>query len=145
MEVSQTDDNSSTQQTPLMEDPEEELNESLQRLESFLRLFGFSQSSVLSFTLSWVSFLVLGFGLPLLIIEKSYCSNCEKFQIKSFELDILVSQILLAAISLLCVSHNLRKYGVRKFLFVDKCHGHMTQFRQEYINKIKENNMPCMW
>ncbi|PON77360.1 hypothetical protein PanWU01x14_029790 [Parasponia andersonii] len=134
---------STESETPLAIDPEEETSDTqlvncyLHRLETFLRLFGFCQYSFLSFTLSWVSFLLLGIGLPLLIIEISYCSNCEKYQIKRFELEILISESLVAAISLLCISHNLRKYGVRRFLFVDRCHGHMTQFRDDYIRKIK--------
>ncbi|CAN1147159.1 hypothetical protein LINPERHAP2_LOCUS15699 [Linum perenne] len=44
---------------------------------------------------------------------------------------------LVAAFSLLCISHNLRKYGVRKFLFVDLSHGHScAQLDSEYANKI---------
>ncbi|EXC04011.1 hypothetical protein L484_006903 [Morus notabilis] len=132
-------ENSSSPNPEEEEEPKEtQLNKSLHLLETFLRVLGFCQYSFLSFTLSWVSFLLLGVFLPLLIIEISYCSSdCEKYQIKVFELEILVSQSLGAAISLLCVSHNLRKYGVRRFLFVDKCHGHMTQFREEYTKKIR--------
>ena len=133
-------------QTPLLIIEEETtdtqlVNYYLHCLETFLGLFGFCQYSFLSLTLSWILFLLLGFGLPLLIIEFSYCSNCKKYQIKSFELEILVFQSLVAAISLLCISHNLRKYGIRRFLFVDRCHGHMTQFRDEYIIKIKVRNL----
>ena len=117
-----------------------QLNHSLHRLEIFLRIFGFYQYSALSITLSWLVFLLLGVALPLSIIELSYCSNCEKYQIKNFELEILVSESLVAAISLLFISHNLRKYGERKFLFVDRCHGHMTQFREEYLQKINVSN-----
>ncbi|KAM6570241.1 hypothetical protein CsatB_018226 [Cannabis sativa] len=113
------------------------INHYLHHLETFLTLFGFCQNSFFSFTFSWVSFLLFGIALPLLIIQVSYCSNCEKYQIKSFELQILVSQSLVAAISLICISHNFRKYGLRKFLFVDRYHGHVTQFRDEYIRKIK--------
>lgn len=150
----ETENNSSSAapQTPLLEtslqqreeEEEEELNDdtqlskSLQRLETFLRLFGFCQySSIFSFTLSWFSFLLLGVALPVFIIKFPYCSNdTEKYDIKVFELEILVSQSLVAAISLICISHNLRKYGVRKFLFVDRHHGHMAHFHEEYIQKI---------
>ncbi|XP_062170700.1 uncharacterized protein LOC133876436 [Alnus glutinosa] len=134
----------SSAQTPLILDTHQQeelnddtlLNHSLRRLETFLRIFGFCQYSVLSFTLSWVLFLLLGVALPLLAIELPRCSDCERYQIKSFELEILVSQSLVAAISLLCISRNLRKYGLRKFLFVDRYHGHRAQFREEYLQKI---------
>ncbi|KAF3436840.1 hypothetical protein FNV43_RR19593 [Rhamnella rubrinervis] len=127
---------------PQEEPNDAQLNHSLQRLETFLRLFGFCQYSFLSSTLSWLSFLLLGVGVPLLVSEFSNCSDCDKYEIKSFELEILISRSLVAAISLLCVSHNLRKYGVRRFLFVDSCHGHMSQFREEYIQKI--NGFFCL-
>ncbi|GMQ09824.1 hypothetical protein CsSME_00053072 [Camellia sinensis var. sinensis] len=115
-----------------------QLDKYLQRLELFLRFFGFCHYSPLSFTLSWLSFLAIGLAVPFLIIEFSYCSDCEKYQIRVFELEIFVCQSLLAAISLLCISHNLRKYGVRRLLFVDRYRGHMAQFRDLYIHKIHD-------
>jgi hypothetical protein len=149
MEVpnTQTEASGSSAETPLTLDSyqQEELNDtqinqSLHRLETFLRIFGFCQYSFFSLTLSWLLFLFLGVAVQLYIIELSYCSNCEKYQIRNFELEILVSESLVAAISLLFISHNLRKYGVRKFLFVDRYHGHVVQFREEYLQKINVSN-----
>ncbi|KAJ4821860.1 hypothetical protein Tsubulata_038432 [Turnera subulata] len=133
--------NSSLTQTPLIETQEHnhtQLSKSLTRLETFLRIFGFCQYSAFSITVSWVVFLLLGIVLPVLSIHFSYCINCEKYQISIFEVEVLVFECLAAAISLLCISHNLRKYGVRKFLFVDRYHGHLSQFDDEYAKKIKE-------
>ncbi|XP_059308417.1 uncharacterized protein LOC132059707 isoform X2 [Lycium ferocissimum] len=116
-----------------------DLDKTLQKLELFLTLLGFNQSSVLSFVLSWVFFLLLGVVLPVVILELNNCPGCESGQIKSFELDILISQALLAAASLLCLSHNLRKYGIRKFLFVDRYSGHMERFSEQYHKKISDS------
>ncbi|KAL8140853.1 hypothetical protein V2J09_006874 [Rumex salicifolius] len=122
---------------PEPKDDEQELEKSLRRLESFLRWFGFCQYSASSISLSWLSFLLIGVVIPVLVIEFYYCySDCEKYLVKTFELEILFCSTLVAAVSLLCVSHNLRKYGVRKFLFVDKCHGHSAQYRDQYVKKI---------
>ncbi|MCD7471843.1 hypothetical protein HAX54_012578 [Datura stramonium] len=116
-----------------------DLDKTLQNIELFLTLLGFNQSSVLSFVLSWVLFLLLGVLLPMVMLELSNCPGCEGGQIKSFELDILVSQALLAAASLICLSHNLRKYGIRKFLFVDRYSGHMERFSEQYHKKISDS------
>lgn len=116
-----------------------DLDKTLQKLELFLTLLGFNQSSVLSFVLSWVFFLLLGVLLPMVMLELSHCPGCESGQIKSFELDILVSQALLAAASLLCLSHNLRKYGIRKFLFVDRYSGHIERFSHQYHKQISDS------
>lgn len=113
-----------------------DLDKTLQKLELFLTLLGFNQSSVLSFVLSWIFFLVLGILVPMVMLE---ISNCQNPQIKSFEFDILVSQALLAAASLLCLSHNLRKYGIRKFLFVDRYSGHIERFSNQYHKKISDS------
>lgn len=112
------------------------LDKTLQSLESFLSLLGFRQSSVLSFGLSWVTFLVIGVAIPVLILVSTNCLGCDLYQIQTFELDIVVSQACLAAVSLLCLSHNLRKYGIRKFLFVDQYSGHVERFSDDYIQKI---------
>lgn len=72
----------------------------------------------------------------MLLIVYSFCSDCSRYQIRRFEIEILVSQAIVAAISLLCVSHNLRKYGVRKLLFVDHYDAYAVLYRQLYIHKI---------
>ncbi|KAJ9676691.1 hypothetical protein PVL29_021957 [Vitis rotundifolia] len=152
MEVLQTTTERSSSRTSLLDsspqqprhdegdvdgDGDRTIDEALRQLETFLRVFGFCQYSLLSFALSSLSFLVVGVVTRLLCIELSNCSNCEKYQIKRFELEILVSDVVVAAISLFCISHNLRKYGVRRFLFVDRCHGHLIQFREEYVQRVR--------
>ncbi|XP_010044772.2 uncharacterized protein LOC104433649 isoform X2 [Eucalyptus grandis] len=119
------------------EDVDPHLDQALHKLEMFLSFLGFNQSTVLSTVLSWTAFVVIGVVLPVIVLELSDCSDCDKYQIKNFELDIVASQACLAAVSLLCLSHNLRKYGMRKFLFVDRYSGQMSRFRDEYIKQIK--------
>ncbi|XP_071927126.1 uncharacterized protein [Coffea arabica] len=134
-----------TQQSQNQETTEEDqeaytpLDKTLKTLDSFLALLGFKQNSILSVGLSWMVFLLIGFFLPVVILQLSNCPGCEKGQIKSFELDIVASQASLAAASLICVSHNLRKYGIRKFLFVDRYTGHVERFSDQYIQKISES------
>lgn len=119
------------------EDEDPHLDQALHKLEMFLSFLGFNQSTVLGTVLSWTAFVVIGVALPVIVLELSDCSDCDEYQIKSFELDIVASQACLAAVSLLCLSHNLRKYGIRKFLFVDRYSGRMSKFRDEYIKQIK--------
>ncbi|XP_042041881.1 uncharacterized protein LOC121787264 [Salvia splendens] len=121
----------------LFPDPETDLDQSLTTLEKFLGLLGFCHHTLLRATLSWLAFLLLALALPLAEIELSRCSACEKLQIETFQLQILVSRAVVAAVSLLCLSRNLRKYGIRKALFVDRCHGRMTEFRKQYIHRIR--------
>ena len=78
----------------------------------------------------------MGYWFQVLVLELSKCDGCETYQIKDFEMDIVASQACLAAVSLFCVSFNLRKYGIRRFLFVDRYGGHMTRFTNLYVKQI---------
>ncbi|KAJ0095137.1 hypothetical protein Patl1_16888 [Pistacia atlantica] len=129
---------------------ETDLDRTLKRLENFLSILGFNQSSVLGFVLSWSAFLLIGVLLPVVILELSNCPGCEKGQIKDFELVIVASQACVAAVSLLCLSHNLRKHGIRRFLFVDRYSGQMARFSKHYIQQIRGSirllvlwSLPC--
>ncbi|KAF5746484.1 hypothetical protein HS088_TW06G00655 [Tripterygium wilfordii] len=122
-----------------------DLDRNLRRLETFLTFLGFNQSSPLSFILSWTVFVLVGVVLPIVILELPNCEGCDEYQIKDFELDIVASQACLAAVSLICLSHNLRKYGIRKFLFVDRSSGHMDRLRNLYIRQISESMRLLIW
>ncbi|CAL0324893.1 unnamed protein product [Lupinus luteus] len=115
-----------------------ELDQTLARVETYLTLLGFNQSSTFTFLLSWTLFATVGVALPLIALRFINCSssNCDRFDIKSFEIDIVAFQASLAAVSLICLSHNLRKYGLRRFLFVDRHGGNMPCFHNDYVKQI---------
>lgn len=124
------------QEQPPPDEEDDDLGQTLQRLEMFLTLLGFNQSSTRSLVLSWIVFLTIGLVLPVTVLELGHCKGCETYQNKSFELNIVVSQACLAGVSLLCVSHNLRKYGIREFLFVDQLSGRMGRLKDQYMQQI---------
>ncbi|GAB2280600.1 hypothetical protein Dimus_015229 [Dionaea muscipula] len=129
------------------------LDKSLHRLDFLLSFLGFHQTSVFSSGLSWIAFLVVGIALPVVILKLGNCSAsaCEKYQVEDFEYDVLASQASLGVASLLCLSYNLRSYGIRKFLFVDRYSGHVVRFMDQYIHKIRNSYcqlvfwlLPCL-
>ncbi|KAF8092759.1 hypothetical protein N665_0401s0006 [Sinapis alba] len=145
-------DSNHDQEQPLsgVEVEDDDLGQTLQWLETFLTLLGFNQSSTRSLVLSWIVFLTVGLVLPVTVLELGHCKDCERYQYKSFELNIVVSQACLAGVSLLCVSHNLRKHGIRKFLFVDQLSGRMGRLKAQYIQQISNSvrllalwSLPC--
>ncbi|GAB4840577.1 hypothetical protein Ancab_021346 [Ancistrocladus abbreviatus] len=122
------------------------LDKTLQRLDFSLSFLGFHQTTLMSFGLSWVAFLLVGVGVPVVILELCSSSGHEKYQVRDFEFDVLASQASLGAVSLLCLSYNLRKYGIRKFLFVDRYSGHIARFMDKYIQRIrKSHRMLVLW
>ncbi|GKF38335.1 neuropeptides B/W receptor type like protein [Tanacetum coccineum] len=137
-----------TQQTPLLiktnqthnnilhedqENDDNNLDNGLQRLDFYLLLMGFNQDSFLRFGLSWFMFLMIGVVVPVIVLMlTTNCLRCDLYQVKGFELVVVSSHACLAAVALLC----LRKYGVRKFLFVDESHGHVQRFSKDYVLNI---------
>ncbi|CAI9278210.1 unnamed protein product [Lactuca saligna] len=129
------------------------LDKDLQELDFYLLLLGFNQTSMLRFGISWVTFLTIGVVLPVTVLLMSTnCLRCDLYQVKAFELVVVSSHACLAAAALLCLSHNLRKYGIRKFLFVDQYNGHVQRFSSDYVHKISEAKralvlwvLPCLF
>lgn len=121
------------------------LNKTIKKLQFFLNLVGFNQSSLLSLTLSWLGFVIVGVCIPALVIETSSCNSCAQYSVSTFEYNILVFQACLAAVSLLCISHNLRKHGLRNFLFVDRDHGKVTRFHKQYVERIQAFFRLLIW
>lgn len=121
------------------EEEDTQLDKTLKKLEFYLRFLGFDQTTPLRFILSWIVFLIVGVAVPVLIIELTHCLDCEDYQVKDFEYEILTSHLLLGGVSLICVAYNINKRGFRKFLFVDRYRGHTSRFKDQYIKKIKVN------
>lgn len=113
-----------------------QLDKVLKKLEFYLKILGFDQTTRLKFVISWVVFFVVGVAIPLLIIELTHCFHCDEYQNKDYEYEILTSHLLLSGVSLICVSFNIHKRGFRKFLFVDRQRGYTFRFKDQYIKKI---------
>lgn len=118
------------------ESDETEVDKSLARLELFLNILGFNPRSILSSIICWSGFFTLGVAVPLVALWMGDCSECEKYELLGCEMVIVAFQASLAAVSLLCLSHCLRKYGLRRFLFVDRYTGHVACFHRDYVNQI---------
>jgi len=117
-------------------DDDTEVDKTLARLESYLNLLGFNPRSTLCSILCWSVFFTLGVAVPLVALWMCDCSECEKYELRGCEMVIVAFQASLAAVSLLCLSHCLRKYGLRRFLFVDRYTGHVACFHRDYVNQI---------
>ncbi|KAI7748720.1 hypothetical protein M8C21_022260 [Ambrosia artemisiifolia] len=134
------------------EDMSNDLNGCLQSLDFYMLLLGFNQSSVLQYGFTWVTFVMVGIVVPVgVLLMPTNCLKCDLYQVQGFELVVVSSHASLAASALFCLSHNLRKYGIRKFLFVDQYNGYVQRFSREYVNKIYESKralvlwfLPCL-
>ena len=114
-----------------------QLEKALKKLEFYLSFLGYNQHSYLKFVSSWAMFIGICVVIPVAILEITHCDDCDDYQVRDFEYEILSSQVLLGIVSLICLSYNLKKKGIRNFLFVDRFRGHTSRFMGQYVQKIE--------
>eukprot|EP01018_Ginkgo_biloba_P002396 Gb_21374 [translate_table: standard] len=117
-------------------DTELELDPPLRRLGTVVAWLGLDQPSRARVFLSWFVFFVLGIAAPSVTLWFTACTGCSKIQVTKFEIMVQVSQTCLAGVSLAFIAHNLRKYGLQKFLFVDQFHKQVLRHRDDVKSQL---------
>lgn len=104
------------------------------RVESknFLMWVFLDQSSLWRAGLAWSIFFLLAIGVPLLSHFVFQCSNCEETHRRPYDDIVQLSLSIFSMLSFISLSSFTRKYGLRKFLFLDKLCDVSQKVRQGY-------------
>ncbi|XVF87809.1 hypothetical protein PTKIN_Ptkin18bG0150600 [Pterospermum kingtungense] len=97
------------------------------------------QSSLWRIGLSWSIFFVLVVGVPIVSHFVLLCSNCDKEHQRPYDALVQLSLSCFAAISFISLSCWARKYGIRKFLFLDKLCDVSDRVRQGYAQELQKS------
>ncbi|XWS19347.1 hypothetical protein CRYUN_Cryun31cG0007600 [Craigia yunnanensis] len=118
-------------------------------LKSFrlcLNLVCLDQSSLWRVGISWSVFFVLAVGVPIVSHFVLLCSNCDKKHQRPYDVVVQLSLSSFAAISFISLSSWARKYGIRKFLFLDKLCDVSDKVRQGYAQELqKSTKLLCVF
>jgi hypothetical protein len=116
----------------LNSNPKDELRQ-FRRSLLFLGL-GLDQSSAVNAICSWIVFSVGAIGMPLLIyLAIPYDSGLHG---RPYNNLVQISQSVVASIAFLCLSRFVRKYGIRRFLFLDQLCDDSTRVRHGYTREL---------
>ncbi|CAM6088456.1 unnamed protein product [Calypogeia fissa] len=123
----------------------------LQRFQSYLFFLTLDQSTTTRLVCSWIIFLFFTVTVPLLSWVYVSCEKCDYSHSHPFQQLVDFSESALGAVSFLCVTRILRKYGLKKVLLLDKL-GHDATFVQlGYQNELHNSFkllayiiIPCM-
>eukprot|EP00249_Psilotum_nudum_P011450 c23185_g1_i1 orf=261-1697(+) len=99
---------------------------------------GLNQSSALNVTASWIVFAFFAIIVPIIVLSLVDCSHCDFAHSHPFEKLVQISEAALAVISFLCLSHNLRKYGLRRFLFLDQICEESSKVQCDYREELNK-------
>jgi hypothetical protein len=112
----------------------------LRHFRSCLRWWGLDQSTRFRRAFSWILFLLFTIIVPVLSsFLPAICPRCDnqsQGQGYSFDKLVQIPESILAAIAFLCLTRYLRKYGLRRFLFLDQLCDDTPQVQQGYTKEL---------
>lgn len=121
-----------------------EANIELKKLRSRLSYVFLDQSNIWRAGLSWSLFFLLTVCVPLVSHFVFSCSRsrCDEDHRRPFDAIVQLSLSVFATLSFISLSCFTRKYGLRKFLFLDKLDHESEKVRQGYALEIHVSHHP---
>lgn len=127
------------------ESAQADFDPTLARLQTVLVWLGLDHSAVLNTLLAWLAFVGLGAVVPAVTLWATSCTDCHKVEVIKFEVMIQISDSGLAAVSMLCMAYNIRKYGLRRLLFLDQTGHPQVRFRLDFPSHLQESFKLVKW
>ncbi|KAG9136932.1 hypothetical protein Leryth_024894 [Lithospermum erythrorhizon] len=96
-------------------------------------------STLLTTSLSWSLFFLLTIVVPLVSHFMFSCSNCDVMHQRPYDGIVQLSLSILATLSFVSLYSFTKKYGLRKFLFLDKMYDESQKVRDGYAQQIQRS------
>ncbi|KAK1403121.1 Extracellular ligand-gated ion channel [Heracleum sosnowskyi] len=107
--------------------------------KSFFTWVFLDQSNLWHAGLSWSIFSLLAIAVPLLSHFVYHCKTCDQNHRRPFDSIVQLSLSVLSLISFISLSSFSRKYGLRRFLFLDKMNGVSDQVQRGYVREVHKS------
>ncbi|XP_028778785.1 uncharacterized protein LOC114735269 [Neltuma alba] len=123
----------------------------MRSFRSYLRWVYVDHSNICRTSLSWSLFFFLAFLVPLLSHFLLACSStCDADHSRPYHIPVQISLSVFATLSFLSLSRWDSKYGIRKFLFIDKVGDESHKIRRGYAEQLQKTmklillwGLPC--
>lgn len=104
-----------------------------------LNLVFLDQSTSWRVCLSWLIFFLLAIFVPMVSHFFLLCSDCDEKHRRPYDAVVQLSLSVSAAVSFVCLSSWTRKYGLRKFLFLDRLRDVSEKVRLGYAKELQKS------
>lgn len=94
------------------------------------------QSNIYTAFLSWFVFLVFAIVVPAFSHFYLACPSCDAKHDRPYDTLVQLSLSSIATLSFVCISQFVRKYGLRRFLFLDKLVDESDSVRHHYTTEL---------
>ena len=101
-----------------------------------LRCLGLDQSTRFKVALSWILFILFTFIVPFVNLTSVSCPDCDPEHRHPFEGLVQIAETSLAAVSFLCLSHIVRRHGLRRTLLLDRIVRESVEVRTGYESEL---------
>ncbi|CAN7083289.1 unnamed protein product [Brassica oleracea var. botrytis] len=108
----------------------------LQSFRKYLRWMCVDHSSPWTAILSWTMFVVFTLVVPAISHFLLACADCDSYHSRPYDSVVQLSLSSVAAVSFLCLTRFVSKYGLRRFLFFDKLWDESETVRRNYTNQL---------
>ncbi|CAA2997146.1 hypothetical protein CDL12_21369 [Olea europaea subsp. europaea] len=111
----------------------------LHSFRRWLKWLCVDQSNAKTACLSWFVFLVFAILIPALSHFVLACSDCDNRHSRPYDAVMQLSLSGVAALSFICLSFFIRKFGLRRFLFFDKLYNESETVRKGYTEQLNRS------
>ncbi|KMZ59818.1 hypothetical protein ZOSMA_64G00340 [Zostera marina] len=111
------------------------IGDEFQNFRWWLRWICVDQTATWTTVISWIVFFILGIIVP--AISHFVLSYTEKR--RSFDSVVQLSLSSVSTLAFTCLSKFISKYGLRRFLFIDKLVGESECVREKYIDQLNRS------
>lgn len=109
----------------------------LKSFGSCFKWFFMDQSNLWKASLSWSIFFVLTFIVPVVTHFLLLCSTCDDNHKRPYHIPVQISLSVFATVSFFYLSRWAHKYGLRRFLLLDKLYDASEKLRHGYKEELK--------
>uniref|UniRef100_M1C122 Extracellular ligand-gated ion channel n=1 Tax=Solanum tuberosum TaxID=4113 RepID=M1C122_SOLTU len=97
------------------------------------------QSDTLSTVLSWFVFIIFAIVVPCLSHFLLACADCDANHDRPYDNVVQLSLSGVAALSFICLTRFMKKFGLRRFLFLDKLCDESETVRKCYMEELNRS------
>ncbi|KAH0987545.1 hypothetical protein GBA52_014722 [Prunus armeniaca] len=108
----------------------------LKSFRSYLRWMCVDQSNAWRACLSWFVFFLFGIFVPAMSHFVFGCGTCDSKHKRPYDSVVQLSLSSVASLSFVCLSRFVKKFGLRRFLFLDKLYDESETVRRGYTAQL---------
>ncbi|XP_058070819.1 uncharacterized protein LOC131219599 [Magnolia sinica] len=117
----------------------DDTDDDLRSFRSCLRWMCLDQSNCFRAIISWTLFILLTIVVPTLSHFILACSNCDWKHQRPYDIAVQLSLSIIATLSFICLTHFISKYGLQRFLFLDKLCNDSEKVQQRYTAQLNRS------